>query len=229
MLKNSPSIGTKRESSLHSSLKFQYSGTDGETEALSGSYICDGRTAGGELIEVQTGSFGPLRDKVKSLCKTEKVRIIHPIITKKFIELYNNGGEFVHRRKSPRKGSNWDLFNALLYAPEIPLIKNLYIELAIIDLIEKRIDDGKGSWRRKGVSISDRFLAAWHESVILKSPRDYYQFIPFKKKERFTVKCLGEKAGISTVLARKTLYVLEKIGIAERVERKGRAYIYMLK
>ena len=227
MLMNKPSIGTKRESSLHRSLKFKYSGTEGTTETPSGTYICDARTSEGELIEVQTGSFAPLKEKVKSLCETGKLKIIHPIVVKKHIELYDTGGSLIHRRKSPRKGSSWDLFKALLYAPKIPLQKNLVIELVLIDLVEKRIDDGKGSWRRKGVSIIDRILEAWHGSVILKKAKDYYQFIPFKKDEHFTVRDFAKKAGINSSLARKTIYVLEKMKLMERIGKQGNAIVYM--
>ena len=220
------SIGTRKESSLHRSLKFRYSGVDGETETLAGSYVCDACTSDGELIEVQTGSFGPLKEKVTELCRSRKVRIIHPIVIQKHIELYDTKATLLRRRKSPRKGSTWDLFKALLYAPQLGLLKNLSIELALVDTVEKRIDDGKGSWRRKGVSIDDRFLGAWHSSVTLKKPKDYYQFIPFDKNEEFTVRDLAAKAKINASLARKTLYVLEKMGLVERVGKQGNAYVY---
>ena len=227
MLKNSPSIGTKKESSLHKALKFHYSGSEGDTETLVDLFICDGRTKKGELIEVQCGSFGPLKEKVKTLTRKNKLKIIHPIIIKKYIELYDTGGRLIHRRKSPQKGNTWDLFKALLYAPLLPLLKNLTIELAIIESLEKRIDDGKGSWRRKGVSISDRFLGAWHDSVVLAKPKDYYQFIPFDKNEQFTVRKLAEKAGITETLARQTLYVLTKMDIAVRSGKQGNAWIHV--
>jgi len=220
------SIGTRKESSLHRSLKFQYSGLGGETETLTGDYVCDACTAKGELIEVQTGSLGPLKEKVGTLCLNHKVRIIHPIIAQKLIELCDAEGKFLRRRKSPKKGSIWDLFKALVYAPNLPLLDNLTIELAVVDIVEKRIDDGLGSWRRKGIRIADRSISAWHHSVVLKKPKDYFQFIPFKKNERFTARDLGEKAGIDEGLARKTLYTLVKMGLVERPGKLGRSYIY---
>ncbi|MDR2618182.1 MAG: hypothetical protein LBC62_04850 [Treponema sp.] len=219
-------IGTERESSLHRALKFRYSGDGGETEALTGDFICDARTSDGEFIEVQTGSFGPLKEKVKTLTRTGKVRIIHPIIVRKEIELYDTEGKLLRRRTSPKKGCCWDLFRALLYAPDLPLFKNLTVELALVDVLEKRVADSKGSWRRKGVSINDRFLSAWHEGIILSKPKDYNRFIPFTKKERFTVRNLSEKTGIDTSLAGKCLYVLNKMGLVERVGKKGNSLIY---
>ena len=222
MLKN------RKESSLHRALKFQYSGEGGDTEAITGTYVCDGRTRKGELIEVQTNSFGPLKEKVKALCKKNKVRIIHPIIIKKTLELYDVDGRLIRKRKSPAKGCTHDLFKALIYAPELPLSKNLTIELALIDVIEKRIDDGSGSWRRKGVRIADKVLSAWHGSVILKKVKDYIKFAPFKKNECFTVKNLAEKARINADLSLKTIYTLTKMGILERVGKQGRAYVYKI-
>jgi hypothetical protein len=207
-------------------LKFRYSGDGGDVEIQIGDYVCDGRTRKGEIIEVQTGSFGPLKEKAICLTHTGKVRIIYPVIVQKRIELFNSDSSLIHRRKSPRQGSVWDLFKALIHAPELCLLKNLTIELALIDILERRIDDGNGSWWRKGVSISDRFLDAWHGSVVLSKLKDYYRFIPFKKRECFTVRDLAEKAGINASLARKTVYVLAKIGLVERTSKRGNSFIY---
>ncbi|MCL2380689.1 MAG: 40S ribosomal protein S25 [Treponema sp.] len=226
MSKNSPVITTLNETSLHRSLKFHYSGEGGDTETFAGSFICDGRNREGELIEVQTGSFAPLRKKVKRLTEKNRVRIIHPIIALKRIELYDTDGRLLYSRNSPRKGSPWDFFFALAYAPELPLLKNLTIELAVIECVEKRTDDGKGSWRRGGVSVNDRSLGAWRGSVVLSKPRDYLQFVPFRKEELFTTRDLAGKAGITMPLARKTLFALGVMGLTRRVEKRGRAWVY---
>jgi hypothetical protein len=226
-----PSIGTKHESSLHRALKFRYAGASGETEAEIGGFVADGVSVEGEFIEVQTGSFGPLRKKAPALAARGRLRIIHPVMVSKFIEVYEPGGgrgvgKRLYRRKSPRKGSPWDLFDSLLYAPELPLIPGIGIELALVDVVEKRLRDGKGSWRRKGVSIIDREIGAWHGSVHLESPGDYLRFAPFKKNEEFTTARLAERVNINVCLARKTLYVLTKMGIVKRVGKKGTAFVY---
>jgi len=223
-----PSIGTKNESELHRSLKFQYSGPGGVTETLIGGYVCDGQTGEGEIIEVQTGSFGPLKEKVRTLTEIGKVRIIHPIVVQKYIELYDKEEKLIYRRKSPRKGGVWDLFKALIYAPELPLLPHLTVELALVDITEKRIDDGSGSWRRKGISIAGRSLYALRESLVLQKPKDYYQFIPFKKKEPFTVRDLALAAGISVSVARKTVYTLSKMGLIEKTGKQGNAIVYSI-
>jgi len=219
------------ESSLHRKLKYQYAGKGGKTEVSAGEYVADGRRKDGEYIEVQTGSFGPLKDKVKELSASGSVRIIHPVAIKKIIEVYKPGsplGALLYRRKSPLKGSPWDIFDALLSAPLLPLIKGLSIEIVLVDILEKRIKDGKGSWRRKGISLYDKELAACHESVLLKKPADYLRFIPFKKKEEFTSSLLAEREGVNSNTARKALYVLTKMEVVKRKGKNGNAWVYAI-
>jgi hypothetical protein len=220
------SIGTKHETSLHRDLKFRYAGQGGRTEAEVGGFVADGISAKGEFIEVQTGSFGPLKKKVQELARLGKVYIVYPVIITKYIEVFDVNGKRKYRRKSPRRGSPWDIFDALVYAPELPLTPGLSMEIALVDAVEIRVQDGKGSWRRKGVSIKDRKMISFHERLIFNKPADYLHFVPFKKREEFTSISLGEKAGIHIDMARKVLYVLTKMGIVEKVGKQKNMIVY---
>ena len=221
------SIGTRNESSLHRALKYQYTGPGGRTEIKVGDSIADGIRKNGEYIEVQTGSFAPLIKKVKEFAVHGKVRIIHPVAVIKRIEVYDSEGNFLYRRKSPVRGSAWNLFDALLHAPCLPLQRGVMIEIVLADITEKRVRDGKGSWRRKGVSIRDRELVAWHESIVLKKPADYLRFIPFKKKEEFTASMLAKSAEVNKWTAQKVLYVLNKLKVVKRIGKKSREHLYV--
>ena len=221
-------IGTKNETSLHRELKFLFSGYEGLTEVEIGGYVADGINTQGEIIEIQIGSLGPIKNKIKKIAANNKIRIIHPVFITKYIEVYNCEGKRQYRRKSPLRGSPHDIFNALIYAPDLPLITNLIIEPVMVSIVEIRIDDGKGSWRRKGKSIKDRNLLELHEKISLKRPKDYLQFLPFRRKESFSSSLLAERAGISKTLAQKTLYVLLKIGLVERTGKQKNAWIYQI-
>jgi hypothetical protein len=223
-----PDIGTKREGSLHRTLKLRYSGEGGETEVVRGSYVCDGINGDGHMIEVQTGSFAPLKKKIPELLLQGPALIVHPIILRKTIETWDEGGALLRSRRSPRKGSAWDLFDALIHAPELPLLPGLSIELAMVEVTEKRVLDGKGSWRRKGASIVDRSITAYRETIALGAPRDYRFFLPVPAGESFTAKGLAAAAGIAPETAGKALYVLSRIGLVERVGKAGNAYVYRL-
>ncbi|MDR2500598.1 MAG: hypothetical protein LBD37_05900 [Treponema sp.] len=216
----------ERESSLHRALKFHYSGGMEQTEQHVDGYVCDGITGSGEIIEVQTGNFGCLKKKIPALAERFAVRIIHPIIIRKKIKLYSPQGGVVWQRQSPRKGTAWDLFNSLIYTPQFPLIPSLTIELALVDMLERRIQDGKGSWRRKGVSIGDKLVEQYHQSIPLKGIDAYDRFVPFQRDEEFTVKDLSGKAGIPASIARKTLYVLTILKAVTRIGKAKNAWVY---
>ncbi|MDR0630183.1 MAG: hypothetical protein LBG24_11240 [Treponema sp.] len=222
-------IGTVRESSLHRDLKIHYAGKEGIIEVSTGykgKYVCDGITKTGEIIEVQIGSFRPLKDKVAHIAPLHPIRIIHPIIIQKHIEVYDAENTRCYSRKSPRKGTIWDLFKSLVYAPEIPLIPRLTIELAMVVTKQQRRQDGWGSWRRNGMSIIDTQLIAVQDSLMLSGKHDYTLFLPFLEVEPFTSRDLGNIAGITPSLARKTLYVLTRLGIVKRLAKKGNALLY---
>ena len=220
-------FAVSNESSLHRTLKLSFTGPGGKTEEEVGDYVADGISNDGEYIEVQTCSFAPLKKKVKEFASGGRVRIIHPIAADKMIEVYGTDGGLLYRKKSPKKGSPWNIFDALLHAPELPLIRGVAIEIVMASITEKRVKDGKGARRRRGISIQDRELSALHERILLKKPSDYLRFVPFKKGEEFTVSLLAERAAIDKWTAGKALYVLTKIKIVKRTGKKGNAWVYM--
>lgn len=220
------SIGTRRETSLHEALKIRYTGAGGSTEVVHKGFVCDGIDASGTIIEVQTSNFAAIYRKAESLSREAKLVIVYPVIKTCYIELYDTKETLIRRRKSPRKGSFWDIFNELIYAPLLPSLANLRIELALVDAAERRIQDGKGSWRRKGVSIADRSLLEFHETLSLSGLSSYRRFIPPELKGNFTVKQLAKTAAINKITARKAAYVLAKLNLIERTGKEGRALVY---
>jgi len=191
-------------------------------------FVADAVNSDGECIEVQTGNFGQIRKKAKELAKLCGLKIVYPVTIVKYLEVFDANGSRQSLKRSPRSGNIWDLFAVLIYAPELPLISGLEIELALVEVVEERISDGKGSWRRKGLSIRDRRMLALRERIRLQKPADYLRFVPFAKGEEFTAGILGERAGIRAALAVKTLYVLTRLGVVERIGKRGNAYVYRL-
>jgi len=120
-------------------------------------------------------------------------------------------------------------FKNLVFAPELVLIKNLRIELTLVDVTEKRINDGLGSWRRKGIRILDKELTALHGCIYLNKIRDFRRFILFSGDEKFTTVQYAKKAGINAGLAYKTIYVLKKIKLIQKAGTQGRACLYKLR
>ena len=219
-------IGTQSESTLHRELKLLGGAYTGTTEVPFGGFVCDAYRDESTIVEVQLGSLAPLAKKIDKLCETHRIVVVHPIVLKKEIHLFDGAQNLVSRTRSTRRGSEWDIFKALLHAPLLPLNVNLAIELALIDIVETRIEDGKGSWRRKGVSIADRRLAAYHGSCCLAGIHDYRRFIPFSFSETWTAAALAKKAKIHRSLAQKTIYVLSRLALIQSTEKCGNARLW---
>jgi len=216
-------IGMENESSLHRSLKFHYA-LPGKTEAERAGFICDAIGEEDEAVEIQTRNFAVMKKKLPALLKEGKVRLIYPVIVNKIIELYDNNGNLVSRKKSPQKGRDWDIFSELIYAPALIKMRGLTIEIVLVNATERRKNDGKGSYHRKGISIEDKILESIIERIILKKKKDWQRFLPLKGE--ITKKTLVSSAQIKPYMAQRALYVLEKAGLVKKLEKKGRSWVY---
>jgi hypothetical protein len=204
--------GSGRESSLHSSIKKWYFLEGDRLEAKVGDFTVD-IVRGDLLIEVQTANFSAIKPKLMSLLRDHKVRLVHPIPKKKWIVRKSTlNGEIIGRRKSPKIGSLFDLFNELIRIPHLFSSGNLSIEVLMIEAEEIWCNDGKGSWRRKGASIEDRKLIGVFESVKFENKEDFLRVIPKDLPNPFSNRNLAESLRIPVNQARKMTYSLRKIG-----------------
>ena len=213
------------EQTLHEQLKDIYARETGEIESVLGDYRVD-VVRGDLLIEIQTRSFSSIRDKLKDLAQDNRVRLVHPIAYQKWIIRLDKNEKQVSRRKSPRRGRVEDIFYELVYMPRLLMSPNFELEIALVDLEEYWIDDGKGSWRRRRWSIHDKRMLELRERHLFKSPQDFKRLIPETLPTEFTSRMLSKETGLNTRLAQKMLYCLSKMNIVERNGKKGRAYLY---
>lgn len=215
------SIGLENESSLHAELKRWYVITGDRLEVkVDGFYIDILRDK--TLIEIQTRNFSAMKKKLLKLLVDHRVRIVHPIAQNKYISKFDaEGNKLISSRKSPKRGTKYDIFNELIRITDLVIIENLSIEILLINEEEIRIDNGKGSWRRGGVSIADRRLIEVKEKIKLHEVNDYREFIPESMDMPFSNKMLSKAAKIQLVQARKVTYCLKKMGIIKQTMKKG--------
>ena len=127
------------------------------------SRVIDGFVAdvvtGGRIIEVQTGGFGPLRGKLERLLGAHLVTLVHPIARDRFIvKTTNDSGVPVGRRMSPRHGSVFDVFPALVSIPALLQHPNLTLDVVMTVEEEVRAPTARRSWRRGNWARVDRRL-----------------------------------------------------------------------
>ncbi|MGD8506344.1 MAG: hypothetical protein PVF15_06735 [Candidatus Bathyarchaeota archaeon] len=209
------------EHSLHSAIKGWYSVPGDKSEVKVDDFIID-IARGAFLIEIQTGNFSAVKRKLTTLVKNHAVRLVYPIPERKWIVRVTETGEIVSRRKSPRKGRPVDLFYELVSIPNLINHENFSLEVLMIDEEEIRCNDGKGSWRRKGVSIKDSVLINVNSKLLFKEKEDFLMFLPDNLKRTFTSQGLADLTGVSIHLARKMAYCLTKMGLIANVGKNGR-------
>lgn len=226
VLTNINNIGTLRESTLHSNLKLWYKKPGDQLEVPIEKFVID-ILRNDLLIEIQTKNFSMIRKKLDTLLKNHRVLLIHPIVKDKWIvAIDHQSNKVIRKRLSPAHHSYIDIFEELIRIPDLIASPNLTIELLLVQVEEFRVNDGKGSWRRNGWSISDRRLVNVLERKVFCSPIDFLMLKPPSIKPPFTNGELAYALGSSLRLAQKMSYCLYKMDLLEVVDKRGRSFLY---
>ena len=213
------------ECSLHSEIKKVYSLPGDQFEVKLGNYIVD-ILRGKLVIEVQTKNFSALKEKLQVLTKNYRVRLVYPLPEKKRITHITKDHIVLNTRKSPKKGRLTDLFRELVMIPHMIGEENFSLEVLLIDEEEVRCDDGKGSWRRRGVSIKNRKLMKVNDRILFQTKADYLKILPEGISEVFTNRELAKLAKISVRTARQITYCLKKGGVIRLAGKNGRELVF---
>jgi hypothetical protein len=221
-------IGTLNEKTLHSDIKTLYLKKGAQSEMVIDGYVID-VVLPNRLIEIQTRSFSNLKRKLAKLLINHKVTLVHPIAAEKIITVYDKTMTTVLRsQKSPKKGQLIDIVDELIYIPHLLTHPNLRFEALLIKEHEIRCNNGKGSWRRNGVSIVNRHLDEMLESYVFKKPSDYKRLLPKGLPKQFTNQLLVKEFGIKRQQVYKLTSLLKKIGILHILKIQNRTQIFTL-
>lgn len=222
------SIGRLNESTLHRTLKEIYCETEGDLETNVEGFIVDIKQ-NDTIIEIQTGNFSQLKKKLDVLLLEHKVVIVFPLAKDKWLVRLSEEGEVRSKRLSPKHCNFADAFSELLYIHEYLLHPNIAIEILLVAEEEIRVEDGLGSWKRKGVSIVDHRLLDIDSRLRLENRDDYLTFIPEQVKGLFTNKDLANIGEYSIKIAQKITYTLRKMGILEVRNKEGNTNYFQVK
>jgi hypothetical protein len=223
---NKNHIGVIRESSLHASLKSWYAKPGDRIEEPLDGYLID-LVRDNLLIEIQVGNFSSIKSKLKILLQKYDVRIVHPIAVIKWIKKIDQvSKQTISKRKSPKQGRVEDVFNELIYIPQLVQHPRFSLDVLLIDKEEIRGNDGKGSWRRKGWSIVDHRLLDVIECVSFNKVDDFHGLLPDDLPEQFTTQDLAKTSKLSKSMAQKMVYCLNKMGAIELIGKKRHSFLY---
>lgn len=221
-------IGILREKPLHASLKRWYSRPGDLAEVAVDGYVID-LVRDELLIEVQTRGFSGMRQKVIALlARGHRVRIIHPIAIDRWIVNIDADGVVLARRRSPRHGSVADLVAELVSLPELLAHPRFEIEVLLTREEEYRRHDPGRCWRRRGWTVIERRLVEVVDRMLIGGAEDLVCLVPAGLPDVFTTADLALRLGRPRRMAQQLAYCLRKAGLAEVVDRPGRAVAYRI-
>jgi hypothetical protein len=218
------------ESSLHRELKELYAPDAHSTEvAFEGRRIDAIR--GDELIEIQHGSLAAIRDKVRQLLKNHRVRVVKPIVARKLlIKLDERQGRVVSRRRSPKKGSLFDLFDELVYFTRVFPHQRLTLEVVLVEVEETRYPGRGKRRRRRGEGrefvVQDQQLVRIDATHHFRTADDLNRLLPRRLPRRFHTGHLAQRLEVPRWVAQRMAYCLRETGAVQAVGKQGNAILY---
>jgi len=215
------------EHSLHLDIKKAYSLPGDQFEVKLDHYVVD-ILRGQLVIEVQTKNFSAIKGKLERLTEKHKVRLVYPLTEKKWITYLTKENTVISKRKSPKKGRLTDLFRELVMISHVVRDDNFSLEVLFIDEEEVRCNDGKGSWRRKGVSIKERRLLQVNSRILFQTKTDYLKMLPDSLNQVFTNRELSKLAKIPLRTARQITYCLRKSDTILLAPKRGRELAFQV-
>lgn len=250
-----PHIGTLREKRLHAAIKSYLCADEScherpvydfrDSEALLGKKkirpVADIFT-GEEILEVQTGGFFPLREKLAWYLDHTgcRVTVVHPIPAVRYLSWINpTDGTVLSRRRSPKRGQVKDVAKELYWLSDFIGSPRFSVRLLLIELEEYRIADGWSRDGKRGSSRYERFPTALLGDVTLATAADYAaHFLPAPftgpgeggAPVPFTAADYARASGIRGKATYSMLRILVSLGLIEETEEKlGRSRGYRVR
>ena len=220
-------IGTYKEKRLHNIIKHYLEPDESFHEIRIGKYTAD-IIREKKLTEVQTGSFYPMKEKLKYYLENTDfdISVIRPLpFIKWCIWIDKESGEIVSKRKSPKKIVPQSVMRDWLFLSDFLNNQRLEIRFLLLEAEEYRFLDG---WSKDGKRGSNRYEIIplqIIEEEIYNCPNDYRRFIPNDVSKEFSAAEYIKKARVTPLVGNATLKLLCNVGILRR-EKQGRAYIY---
>jgi len=220
-----PAIGTLNEGALHAQLKDWFRRPGDRVEQVVAGFIID-LVRGKLLIEIQTGSFAPLRRKLELLTGQHRVRLVAPVPLVRTIIRLSDEGELLSARRSPRRGRIEDIFDRLVSIPSLLCRPRFQLEVILSHQDELRVYRQGQAFRRHGWVVAGRRLVSVEQSVRIGCPDDAARLLPPSLPELFDTAELAEAAAIERRLAQQMAYCLRAMGVLETTGKRGNAIVY---
>lgn len=213
-------IGTLNEWDLHAQVKEWLAQPGDQFEVPLKGYVID-LVRGEQLIEIQTANFGRLSTKLSRLLPEHPVTVVYPIAAERWIMKQGK------RRKSPKRGTLYDVFDELVALPTSLDHPNLSLEMLLVqDEIRREYDPSRKHRRRRGWVTTGRKLLTVQDWVRVEKSAELLLLLPETLPDPFTTADLAQHATIPRRRAQQMTYCLHKLNLIARVGKQKNAHKY---
>ncbi len=221
-----PGIGTLNEGSLHAALKRHYARPGDVFEVPRHGFVIDivrnEDMPSEKLIEIQTGSFGALGNKLDRLLSDHRMLLVHPIAISTILDRADRS-----TRRSPKRGSIYQLLDELVSLPTMLDHPNLELDVVLHSEIKKQVHDPNLRRRRGGYRTVDRHLEEIVDVRRFSSIDDVAALAPDDLPSEFTTADIAERSDMSREAAQKLCYCLTAAGVYEVVKRTRAGHVHV--
>ncbi|MEE3283010.1 MAG: hypothetical protein VX311_00385, partial [Planctomycetota bacterium] len=166
------------EHSIHRQLKSLYVADPQLHEVRIDGYRIDA-VDGERLIEIQYGSLGAIRNKIRRLLQSHDVLVVKPLAERKqLLKRDVPEGPVVSQRKSPKKQTLWNLFDDLVHFVDVFPHPRLELEVLMTLQDEYRLPADKKRRVCRGYVVEDRLLAEVTDRSMLRTVDDLMAMLP---------------------------------------------------
>ena len=156
-------------------------------EVAVGRFVVDLVRADGELVEVQTGGFGALGNKLDALLDEHRIRVVYPVAAERRIIRVDENGQVLSARRSPKRETAVAVFDKLVAFPSLLTHPNLTIEVLLVreDHIRR---PQPTTTRNRTRDPGERRLVEVIDRVALQTPEDIVAALPALPLEPFSTR-----------------------------------------
>jgi hypothetical protein len=219
-------IGVLREGPLHASVKDWCARPGDRAEVRVDRWVIDLVRADGELVEIQTGGFGPLGPKLDALLDGHRMRIVHPVPAERRIVRVDDEGEVTRIGRSPRMPGAIAVFDKLVAFPSLLAHPHLTVQVLLCREDHVR-SPAPTRVRRRTRDPGVRRLVEVLDSVELREPADALALLPEDLRDApFSTRELAHALGCGVVLAQRVAYCLRALEMLLDAGKRGNAPLH---
>lgn len=219
-------IGMQGEKTLHLALKYYYEENELFHEKKIGRFFADIANEE-QIFEIQTAGFQNLKKKLDLFLGLSQVCVVYPVpYIKELVWIDEETGEMTKPRKTPKKGN---VYKALCEIPKLTEFlehPGFSFRVILLNMTEYRRLNGWDKTKKKGSTRFERIPTSVAYEYCFENIADYKELVPSSLPVRFLSKEFKKATGLSTRDTGFALLMLVKLGLLERVDKQGKAYVY---